>query len=59
MYNLANVYQDEILLEEFLKPMKITAYRFSKSIGKPQTRTSQNIKGKRGNENHSVDFMLC
>ena len=48
MNRLANVHPGEILLEEFLKPMEITAYRLSKSIGIPQTRTSQIIKGKRG-----------
>lgn len=48
MNKLANVHPGEILLEEFLKPMEITAYRLSKSIGIPQTRTSQIIKGKRG-----------
>lgn len=34
-------------MEEFLKPMNITAYRLSKSIKIPQTRISQIIKGKR------------
>lgn len=48
MSKLANIHPGEILLEEFLKPMEITAYRLSKSIGIPQTRTSQIIKGKRG-----------
>ena len=48
MNKLANVHPGEILLEEFLKPMEISAYRLSKSIGIPQTRTSQIIKGKRG-----------
>jgi addiction module HigA family antidote len=48
MNKLTNVHPGEILLEEFLKPMEITAYRLSKSIGIPQTRTSQIIKGKRG-----------
>jgi addiction module HigA family antidote len=47
MSRLANIHPGEILLEEFLKPMEITAYRLSKSIGIPQTRTSQIIKGKR------------
>ena len=35
------------LLEEFLEPMEISAYRLSKSIKIPQTRISQIIKGKR------------
>ncbi len=37
----------EILLEEFLKPMNLSAYRLSKDIGIPQTRTSEIIKGNR------------
>lgn len=48
MNKLPNIHPGEILNEEFLKPMNITAYRLSKSIGIPQTRTSQIIKGKRG-----------
>jgi len=47
MSKLANIHPGEILLEEFLKPMEITAYRLSKSVGIPQTRTSQILKGKR------------
>ena len=48
METLANVYPGEILLEEFLKPMNISAYKLSKDIGIPQTRTSAIIKGNRG-----------
>ncbi len=48
METLANVHPGEILLEEFLKPMNISAYRLSKDIGIPQTRTSAIIKGNRG-----------
>ena len=40
MATLANVHPGEILLEEFLKPMNIAAYRLSKDIGIPQTRIS-------------------
>lgn len=47
MYRLSNIHPGEILLEEFLQPMKITAYRLSKDIEIPQTRISQIIKGKR------------
>ena len=47
MEKLLNVHPGEILLEEFLQPMKITAYRLSKDIGIPQTRISLIIKGKR------------
>ena len=47
MTRLPNIHPGEVLLEEFLKPMKISAYRLSKDVGIPQTRTSQIIKGKR------------
>ncbi|MCF8364043.1 MAG: HigA family addiction module antidote protein [Prolixibacteraceae bacterium] len=47
MDKLANIHPGEILLEEFLYPLKITAYRLSKDTGIPQTRISQIIKGKR------------
>jgi addiction module HigA family antidote len=47
MTRLKNVHPGEILKEEFLEPMGITAYRLSKSVGIPQTRTSQIIKGNR------------
>lgn len=47
MERLANIHPGEILLEEFLKPLKITAYRLSKDTDIPQTRISQIIKGKR------------
>src|SRR5512138_1282227 len=47
MEKLSNIHPGEILIEEFLKPLKITAYRLSKDIGIPQTRTSEIIKGHR------------
>ncbi|HKK87529.1 MAG TPA: HigA family addiction module antitoxin [Saprospiraceae bacterium] len=47
MTKISNIHPGEILLEEFLKPMGISAYRLSKDVGVPQTRTSQIIKGKR------------
>ncbi|MBS3773988.1 MAG: HigA family addiction module antidote protein [Bacteroidales bacterium] len=47
MSKLPNVHPGEVLVEEFLKPMDISAYRLSKEIGIPQTRISQIIKGKR------------
>ncbi len=37
----------EILLEEFLKPMNITAYRLAKDTNVPATRISQILKGNR------------
>ena len=47
MAKLKNIHPGEVLLEEFLSPLEISAYRLSKDIGIPQTRTSQIIKGKR------------
>jgi len=47
MERLENIHPGEILLEEFLKPFEITAYKLSKEIEIPQTRISQIIKGKR------------
>jgi addiction module HigA family antidote len=47
MTNLPNIHPGEILLEEFLKPLKISAYKLSKDIGIPQTRTSEILKGRR------------
>ena len=48
MKTLANVHPGEILKEEFLKPMNVTAYRLSKDLGIPQTRISAILKGNRG-----------
>lgn len=47
MTKLKNIHPGEILLEEFLDPMDITAYRLSKSIHTSQTRISEIIKGRR------------
>jgi addiction module HigA family antidote len=48
MENVANIHPGEILKEEFLIPMDISAYRLAKSIGVQQTRISLIIKGERG-----------
>jgi|SRR5210317_841154 addiction module HigA family antidote len=47
MKRLNNIHPGEVLLEEFLKPLGISAYRLSKDLNIPQTRVSQIIKGKR------------
>ena len=47
MRKLKNVHPGEVLLEEFLIPLSISAYKLSKDIGIPQTRTSEIIKGNR------------
>ncbi|MGI5913260.1 MAG: HigA family addiction module antitoxin [Bacteroidales bacterium] len=47
MNRLANIHPGEVLREEFLLPLEISAYRLSKDIDIPQTRISQILKGKR------------
>lgn len=47
MEKLKNIHPGEILLEEFLIPLEISAYRLSKETFLPQTRISEIIKGKR------------
>jgi addiction module HigA family antidote len=47
MITLANIHPGEVLKEEFLKPFNVTAYKLSKEIGIPQTRTSEILKGNR------------
>ena len=47
MKKLKNIHPGEILKEEFLIPLEISAYRLSKEIGIPQTRISGIIKGTR------------
>jgi addiction module HigA family antidote len=47
MKKLKNIHPGEILKEEFLLPLALSAYRLSKDIGIPQTRISEIIKGHR------------
>jgi addiction module HigA family antidote len=47
MKKLKNTHPGEILLEEFLLPLEISAYKLSKDIGIPQTRVSAILKGTR------------
>ncbi len=47
MDKLENIHPGEILLEEFLVPLQISAYKLSKDTDIPQTRISSIIKGKR------------
>jgi len=47
MDRLDNIHPGEVLSEEFLKPLEISAYRLAKDTGLPQTRISQIVKGKR------------
>jgi addiction module HigA family antidote len=47
MNKLRNIHPGEILQEEFLLPLEISAYRLSRNIGIPQNRISEIIKGNR------------
>ena len=47
MTRIKNIHPGEVLQEEFLTPLSITAYRLSKDIDIPQTRISEIIKGNR------------
>jgi len=47
MEKLKNIHPGEILLEEFLIPLNISAYKLSKDINIPQTRISEIINGRR------------
>ncbi len=47
MEKLKNIHPGEILSEEFLIPMEISAYRLAKETFLPQTRISEIIKGNR------------
>ena len=47
MKTLKNIHPGEILNEEFLTPLNISAYKLSKDTDIPQTRISAIIKGNR------------
>lgn len=47
MRHLKNVHPGEVLQEEFLIPLHLTAYKLSKDISIPQTRISEILKGNR------------
>jgi antitoxin HigA-1 len=47
MEKLPNIHPGEVLQEEFLVPLQITAYRLAKAVGIPQTRVSEILKRKR------------
>lgn len=47
MSKLKNIHPGEILNEEFLKALSVSAYRLAKDTGIPQTRISEIIKGNR------------
>ena len=47
MKKLENIHPGEILQEEFLIPLNLSAYRLAKDTFLPQTRISEIIKGRR------------
>ena len=47
MARLKNIHPGEILSEEFLLPLGISAYKLAKDIEIPQTRVSKILKGNR------------
>lgn len=47
MNRIPNIQPGEILSEDFLKPMGLSAYRLSKGANIDQTRISEIIRGKR------------
>ncbi len=47
MKKLRNIHPGEILSEEFLIPLGISAYKLAKEISIPQTRISEIVKGNR------------
>jgi addiction module HigA family antidote len=47
MNKLPNIHPGEVLKEEFLEAMGISAYRLSKDLNIPQTRTADIIHGRR------------
>ena len=48
MKKLPPVHPGEVLLEDFMKPNDLSAYRVAKDIGVPALRIHQIIKGERG-----------
>jgi len=42
------IHPGEILLEEFLKPMRISQYRLAKDVSVPPRRINEIVHGKRG-----------
>lgn len=47
MAKIKNIHPGEVLLEEFLLPFGISAYKLAKDIGIPQTRVSEILKRNR------------
>jgi addiction module HigA family antidote len=48
MATLSNIHPGEILQEEFMDPLGLSAYRLAKDIDVPQTRIAAIVHGRRG-----------
>jgi len=58
MRKLKPVTPGELLLEEFLKPLKISRYRLAKEIGVPAQRIGEIVRGGRA-VTADTDLRLC
>ena len=58
MRKLKPVTPGELLLEEFLKPLKISQYRLAKEIGVPAQRIGEIVRGRRA-ITADTDLRLC
>ena len=58
MPKLKPVTPGELLLEEFLKPLKISQYRLAKETGVPAQRIGEIVRGKRA-ITADTDLRLC
>jgi addiction module HigA family antidote len=58
MRKLIPVAPGELLLEEFLKPLKISRYRLAKEIGVPAQRIGEIVRGRRA-ITADTDLRLC
>ena len=55
---LDSITPGELLWEEFMEPMGLTAYRLAKEVGVPAQRIGEILKGKRG-VTADTDLRLC
>lgn len=58
MTEITPVSPDELLQEEFLKPLGLTSYRLAKDIDVPVTRVYDIVAGKRA-VTAETDLLLC
>jgi antitoxin HigA-1 len=47
MAKLKNIHPGEVLMQEFLIPLQVSAYKLAKDVDIPQTRVSEIVKGNR------------